>query len=207
MSQGSMDIIDRSQEDPIDRNPHQYMVDAFTHAFKENLHSKDLEDAIIVREKNYFYTSTNTLLEDILEVGRPKKVYGENKGDLDFAVIYLDSRDIEHYEFKDTEKTAERKAKSRTDYGPEEQVARAFESLELTNDVFGTDWSYEHEILFAEDYDLIFDYHPPEFVGEQLCTDQVYRRAKESQEFELLDKSLFEGDFWGKKIEEVRDFR
>lgn len=202
MSEGSVRITDRSMEDPVSRNSHQYMVDAFVHSFLQNMESKDLDDAIIVREKNYYYTPNNTPLEKIMEKGSPRHIYGNEKGDLDFAVIYLDDNHVDHFEITESEYSAQMK-----NYHPEEQIQNAHESVFWTNKTKGTDWSYDHAILFAEDHDLTFDYHPPTYEGEQFCSEDTYEKAKESDAFDALEESFFDGDFWGRKIEKKKEFR
>jgi len=109
MGQGSVTVADRARDDPLDRRTHDYGVDFLLHHGFFDHYDKhpDLDDAIVLADFPYFYTPQNTGIEEIKKKGHPSEsprdIYGREKGDLDIAVIFLDDREVHHYELKSTD--------------------------------------------------------------------------------------------------------
>lgn len=121
---------DLADDDDHSRLPHEYTVDAFTHSFIQNLEEPELQDAIILRETDFFYTPRNTDIEKIKKKdGRPRDIYGKPKGDLDFAIIYLDDERIEHYEIKKSEPSQEVEERNRSESSVNQRVKEQKESV------------------------------------------------------------------------------
>jgi len=180
-------IIHRSLSDPHDRSPHQYMVDGFTQAFLDAQNHPELWDAVIVREKDYFYTTRNTSIEDIKDVGRPREVYGERKGDWDFAVIFPELEHVDWYEFSKSGLSSESKR-----HPSDLQEERFIDSVNWTNRTCETDLSYETEIFFAEDYNMVFEDHPRLYEGSIAFTDRAREIFEQSDAMDALNKFNFD---------------
>ncbi|WEL19122.1 hypothetical protein [Candidatus Nanohalococcus occultus] len=194
MSGRSLTVADRAKNDHR-RTPHDYAVDLFTESFLEKYEDSHFDDAILLAEKDYFFTPTNTSLDRIRELGRPRNIYGKSKGDLDFAVIFLDQQAVEHFEFKETE--------DREDFEPtnslEEQGERMRETFEYLENM-GSEWSYEREVVFLDERPIntgmIEAAHPSEYTEGYHMDEAVEEMARNSEGFEALNKHMFDGRFF-----------
>lgn len=175
-------------DDHHNRNPHQYMLDGFTEAFLDARSHPDLWDAILVREKDYFYHFQNTNIDNLKEVGRPKNVYGQRKGDWDFAVIYPEIEHVDWYELSKSQASSHSKR-----HPSEVQEERFRESIDLINKTNNVDIGYETEIFFAEDYDLVFDDHPDAYKGTVAYTGSAQELFDQSEAMQALDECNFKG--------------
>lgn len=180
-------IVHRSLSDPHYRSPHEYMVDGFTEAFLDAQNHPDLWDAIILREAPYFYSARNSSIEDVKEVGRPREVYGERKGDWDFAVIFPELEHVDWYEFSESGLSSNSKR-----HPSELQEERFIDSINWINATCDTEIGYETEIFFAEDYDFIFDDHPMAYEGTVAYTDRSRELFEDSDVMNALNEFNFD---------------
>lgn len=200
MSTRSVTVADLADDDPLSRDPHEYMVDLYTHEFVERIDSGDLEDAILVREKDFYRTPMNATPEEA-----PKAVDRKDAGDLDVALVYLNGEgelELEHYEFKET--------RNPDDDIPdpversEEQISTVDEAIAVMNNLPGVHCTYDDNFVVADEESRRHLDHPPRYAGGQYTTQQVKEKADESEAFEKFDKAQFDGKFWWEsKIEEV----
>lgn len=193
MEDVSASLADMAQNDPLSRTPHDYAVDSFV---ERKLEETEDQDVIVLKEKDYFYTSRNTYIEDIKEVGSPRDIYGNHKGDLDVAVIYLrpDEKDLlemEHFELTEEENIGTKA------YQPEEQVGRISDSIDLINRCNGTSIVYSGEpVIIEEETERTLNGHPESYSEGYTASDEVLEHARGSEIFEVLDEDMFDEKFF-----------
>lgn len=206
MSGQSVTVTDRAREDHS-RSPHEYAVDLFIEPWLEG--EIDESDAIVVAEKDYFYTTRNTPIEKVKEDVRasPKKVYGSPKGDLDFAVIFLDEQFVKHFEFKESDQIDDPESSNYDrNYTGEEQIQRLAETFQTMEEA-GSEWTYEGEVRYLDEEEPSRG-HPDNYSdGYWFATEELEQRARSSEAFQNLNEAVFDGRFfWDDEIEEKEIF-
>jgi hypothetical protein len=200
MAARSDTVADLADDDPLSRDPHDYMVDLYTHEFVQSIDSGELEDAILVREKDFYRTPMNATPEEA-----PKAVDRKDAGDLDIALVYLNGEgelELEHYEFKET--------RNPDDDIPdpversEEQIDTVDEAIAVMNNLPGVQCTYDDNFVVADEEFRRRVEHPPRYAGGQYTTQEIKEKADESAAFEKFNDAQFDGKFWWEsKIEEV----
>lgn len=156
------------------------------------------DETVYFVEKDYFYTSSNVTQDEAYLVG-------DTRGDFDIAKYDLENNELEVREIKGNKTvpgTAEMGPEDRREQfevidDAHDQLSEVRDAVKVVETMYDVDIPVETEVVVWSD---IFENNSfnsetlPIYDGNHYCTEDAYELARNSEEFEALNKGLFDGN-------------